>query len=327
MSKWGGKDVKVFLADGYDLLAAKPTELSDKTIVGLEDTDGLGDAWDEFTPTGHAAAELSQAGAFYDDSTDNIHDIWSGQGGVKRVLVYGFEGNTIGVRAVGHAGVFGVGYERQGRRRLLTRANVDYVLSGPKEDLVILHAHGAETDASGDTESSSVDHASGPMNRSTDVTSSSVANPSIIVTATPHGFANGQIVLIAGHSGSTPDINDEHVATVISPTTFSIPVNVTVGGTGGTVVQSNTVAGGAGYLEVSALALGGYDSVTITLRDSPDDITFGDLGTFTIVTAARVAERIEIAGTIERFTAESYAFNGSGSAQSINYLVGLHRIQ
>ena len=67
------------------------------------------------------------------------------------------------------------------------------------------------------------------------VTSSSVANPSVITTGAAHGLVSGNKVLIAGHSGSTPDINGEHVATVLTTTTFSIPVNVTVGGTGGTV--------------------------------------------------------------------------------------------
>lgn len=66
------------------------------------------------------------------------------------------------------------------------------------------------------------------------VTSSSVANPSVITTGSAHGLSTGDTTTIAGHSGSTPSINGSHVVTVISSTTFSIPVNVTVGGTGGT---------------------------------------------------------------------------------------------
>jgi len=71
------------------------------------------------------------------------------------------------------------------------------------------------------------------------ITSSSVANPSIITTAAPHGFATSGtfLVRIAGHSGSTPSINNEYTATYVSASSFSIPVNVTVGGTGGTVVK------------------------------------------------------------------------------------------
>jgi len=65
------------------------------------------------------------------------------------------------------------------------------------------------------------------------VTSSSVADPSVITTAT-HTFQTGDSVTIAGHSGSTPAINSTHTITRIGATSFSIPVNVTIGGTGGT---------------------------------------------------------------------------------------------
>jgi len=70
------------------------------------------------------------------------------------------------------------------------------------------------------------------------ITSSSVANPSVILTAAAHGFGTGTfLVRIAGHTGSTPSINGDWTATYVSNTQFSIPVNVTVGGTGGTVIK------------------------------------------------------------------------------------------
>jgi hypothetical protein len=67
------------------------------------------------------------------------------------------------------------------------------------------------------------------------ITSSSVANPTVITTATPHGWASGQLVRIAGHAGSSPSLNADYTATVTGASTFTVPVNVTVGGTGGTV--------------------------------------------------------------------------------------------
>ena len=66
------------------------------------------------------------------------------------------------------------------------------------------------------------------------INSSSVANPTVITTSAAHGLWTGNSILIAGHTGSAPDINGNHTVTVISSTTFSIPVNVTVAGTGGT---------------------------------------------------------------------------------------------
>ena len=67
-----------------------------------------------------------------------------------------------------------------------------------------------------------------------DIVSSSVANPTVVTTTGPHGLVTGQQVVIAGHSGSTPTINGTRTVTVTGASTFTIPVNVTVGGTGGT---------------------------------------------------------------------------------------------
>lgn len=68
------------------------------------------------------------------------------------------------------------------------------------------------------------------------ITSSSVANPTVITTTTPHGLATGNKVVIRDHAGSTPGINGTlYTVTVTGASTFTIPVNVTVGGTGGTL--------------------------------------------------------------------------------------------
>lgn len=73
------------------------------------------------------------------------------------------------------------------------------------------------------------------------VSSSSVADPSVITCAAPHNFTTGQTITIAGHSGATPDINADHIVTVVDSLTFTIPVNVTVGGTGGTAIPEHFV--------------------------------------------------------------------------------------
>ncbi len=69
------------------------------------------------------------------------------------------------------------------------------------------------------------------------VTSSSTASPTEILTAAPHGFADGSTVVIAGHSGSSNDgaVNASHTITLVDSTRFTIPVDLTGGGgTGGT---------------------------------------------------------------------------------------------
>ena len=124
------------------------------------------------------------------------------------------------------------------------------------------------------------------------IVSSSVANPSII-TATGHGFPdlmNGKTIIISGHAGSTPDINGSHVMTWIDVDTFSIPVNVTVGGTGGKVETSpadgsNIVIGEVGD-GGSDVIIGGtftqqIDKISYELSDTPGrfniDLQLGDV--------------------------------------------------
>lgn len=62
------------------------------------------------------------------------------------------------------------------------------------------------------------------------ISDSSVANPTVITTAAAHGLATGDYTTISGHTGSTPDLNGPHRVTVLTTTTFTIPVNVTVSG-------------------------------------------------------------------------------------------------
>jgi hypothetical protein len=70
------------------------------------------------------------------------------------------------------------------------------------------------------------------------ITGNTMANPTVVTTATPHGLQSGQTIVISG-SNSTPSINGAQVVTVISSTTFSVPVNVTVAGTTGSFATSN----------------------------------------------------------------------------------------
>lgn len=161
-----------------------------------------------------------------------------------------------------------------------------------------------------DTEDEGVDYTEDVEQTTIPVTSSSQANPSIITTSQPHGFTSTQTVLIAGHTGSTPAIDGEHVATVITTTTFSIPVNVTVAGTGGTVVAADTIAGGYGFQQVTAFT--GLTGFIGKIRDSSDDITYGDLITFADVTSQPAAERKNVAGTIDRFLSFKGDVTGTG---------------
>ena len=74
------------------------------------------------------------------------------------------------------------------------------------------------------------------------ITVSSAANPTVITTATNHGFSVGDQITISGHS-STPPINSTYtIGTVPTGTSFTIPVAVTSAGSGGFVARFNAGA-------------------------------------------------------------------------------------
>lgn len=77
------------------------------------------------------------------------------------------------------------------------------------------------------------------------ITSSAIGTPGILTAGAPHLLTDKSTITIAGHTGSTPAIAGAYTARVLSATTFTleqagVPVNVTVGGTGGTI-QANYV--------------------------------------------------------------------------------------
>ena len=66
------------------------------------------------------------------------------------------------------------------------------------------------------------------------ITAASIANPTHITCGA--NIATGSIVTITGDTTATPTINGTYVATNVDGTHITIPVNVTVAGTNGTIV-------------------------------------------------------------------------------------------
>lgn len=79
-----------------------------------------------------------------------------------------------------------------------------------------------------------------------------------------------------------------------------------------------TTAGGAGYVQVVAFT--GFTSVVVKVRHAALT-TFADLVTFATVTG-RTAQRLTVAGTVERNLAVSVAVTGTGS---LTLMVGFKR--
>lgn len=74
-----------------------------------------------------------------------------------------------------------------------------------------------------------------------------------------------------------------------------------------------TTNGGVGYLQVPDIA--GITNLSVLIQDSADNSAFATILTFAGVTADRGRQRIEIAGTVRRYTRTSWVFTGAGSSQ------------
>lgn len=87
---------------------------------------------------------------------------------------------------------------------------------------------------------------------------------------------------------------------------------------------ASSANGGAAYLQVTSVTLSGRPNVTIKVRHSADDVTYADLATFTAV-AGRTAERVPVAGTVNRHLATSRAWGGAGGAPTLTCMIAFHR--
>ncbi len=318
--KVGSASFGVLLIDGYDLLASKVKNFTHKITAILEKSDGLGDSFEAMTPTGLVKLEISQAGAFFDDSANGAHVLLNTPAlqQVSRLVVAAFAGNAIGKAFLGLFGVYGMAYDVIGATATLTKANVTYNVSGALERGVILNQSVAKTaNWNTKTDGNSVDYTLDTSQRNIPITSNTLANPSVVTTPVPHGLTTNDLILIAGNITSSPAINGQQLVTVISPTSFSVPVNCTTGGTGGSFVRANSSNGGAGYQMVSALS--GFTGFVGKIRDSPDDTTYGDLLTFTNVTSAPAAERLtNVADTVvDRYLCYTGTVTGAGSITAL----------
>ncbi len=309
--KYGSPSWAVFLVDGYNLLAASVQNLTVKDTAMTQPVTGLGDSWEKTSPTGISKAELSQAGAFFDDSSNSMHSAFSGLSAVTRIVAWANQGNTIGKAFAAMQGAFSAVYEVLGKVGALTNANASYVVSGQLDRGVIATAWSAQT---ANWTGASVDYTTDPINRAIPIASATKASPCVVTTSVPHGLTTGQVILTSGNSLAGPSINSEQAVTVLSPTTFSVAVNTTGStgaGTGGSFVRSSTVNGGAGYQLVSDFS--GFSGATGKIRHSADDSSYVDLVTFTAVSAANAGERVTVAGTVNRYLKGTGTVTGSGT--------------
>ena len=161
MSKAGGCQFAVLLADGYSLLPGKVQGQTWKREAMTAEVTGLGDCWAEHLPTGLQKVTLTQSGAFFDDTASGVHALLSGSQTTSRVFNFAIAGNTLGKAMFGHTGTYQSSYAVMGEQGGLTKANTDYTVTGQGDVGVILSTHAAHTVTYTET---SVDNAASSAN-------------------------------------------------------------------------------------------------------------------------------------------------------------------
>lgn len=328
MAQYGSNQVGFILVGGYDVLGVV-TEIAHDVEGILENNHALGDAWFKSYPVGLSKFILMQKG-FYDDAAAGaVTELVSGTG-IGRVVCVGLEGNTIGLQFCGFQAPVQAKQTRLPAIGALTKLDAEFRANGAMEEGVILHAHGTETASSGDTSATPVDADNEKHRTLIPITSATKANPCVVTTTVPHGLTSAQVAMIATNTLAGPAINGAQIVTVLSPTTFSVPVDTSGSsgaGTGGTVKALSTLNGGAAYIETSALTLGDRTNFAPLVKHSTDNVTYTTLATFTVQTAAPAAERVAVAAgtTVKRYLDMTWSWTGGTTGQSVKFMVGFAR--
>lgn len=316
------------LIDGYDALGTggQVKELDGANgKATLEETTAINETRPSRAATGHVDDDAVRLLAWVSDDTyallDELCHDWT-TAAVGRVVCWGEYTADEATRCWA-----GLAYEGTSKRLVpgkeLTKAEIELLFTDGIRPAFVLYPLTTNANATWNTEAASVNN--GTMGSAITITSSSVASPTEITCAAVHNLVSGDTVLIAGHSSSTPDINGSHVVTVTSTTKFTIAVNVSVGGTGGTATRTSTRSGGWIFQHVTALSLGGYTSFDGSVQHSSDNITFAALASFATVTVKPAAERVAITGSINRYTAYYGAYTGTGTGQTVTVMAAIAR--
>lgn len=333
MGKYAGTQFSLFLVDGYNLAAS----LSESATMGkeslTEETMPFGVTSGQNTPLNIEKGELAVGGGFFDQATDALHAVTGSLAQTIRLVCAAIEDNVIGRHFMGFQGAYSQKYELMDKSTALTRANVTYLVSGDVNEGRIVQGLATFT-ADWDTKTGGAGVADAPVDNITDldargypIASCSKANPGVVTMATEngspivHGLTTGQIILMSGNSLTGPDINTELTVTVLTLTTFSIGVDTSGSsgaGTGGSFALSSTVAGGVGYLQVTAYS--GFTGFVDKIMHSPDDSTYATLITFTDLgsTHTPAKERKTVSGTVDRFLSNNGDVTGSGSVTAFS---------
>lgn len=312
MATYSWKDIDHILVDGYNLSPMLVIDLSIPKQTAIVDTflpAGSEYQTKRWTGGKKADGDVVLRMPYDDDNNMSVEAFRTNAHVTDGVVTIGLKGGIAG-EAIHAFKAHQLDYVEEPGAEIITKLAATWQVNGEIYRPKVVRANAAIS-ADGHTEASPLD--GGTQAAAVTITSSSVANPSVITTAAPHSLTTGDVVLIAGHSGSTPSINGSHSVTVTGASTFTIAVNVTTGGTGGTMTRTNSRSGGVAVLQVTDLDLGGHTDLVVTMRHGVDGSTYANLGAFSTITGARAGEVITPSGNVNRYVAVDWNFSGAGS--------------
>lgn len=230
---------------------------------------------------------------FFNPAADQEHETLKAPSASDIIVSY-FRGTTLGNPAAGCIGKqANYDWSRAADGGFL--GDIDVQSNGYGLEWGVMGTAGKRTDT-GATSGTGVD--AGTQAAAVTISTSSIADPTVITTATDHGLTTGDKIIIAGHTSCTPDINGfQTVLEVLTTTTFTIDVNVTDDGVDGTCTLISTRRGLSAYLQVFAFT---GTSITVSLEESSDNADTDAYaavtgGAFTAVDADPASERIQTA--------------------------------
>ena len=115
----------------------------------LEQTNSLGDTWEEHLPVGIGKVGLEAAGGLYDNTVDRLMTAFQEKGATLQIVDYGFEGATTGTEGILLNGDYAASWKRIAERSGLTKAHALHTITGARKSGTVLHGISAETASSG----------------------------------------------------------------------------------------------------------------------------------------------------------------------------------
>lgn len=156
MAVFGSDDVGFVLIGGMDLLS-NATDFTHNSEAITEDTTVLGNSWAQNGYVGLRRHDLALNG-FYDDAALKSVEALATRAGTSRIVSYTLEGNTVGKNVVNLISGVQANVSRVASRGALHKLNTTIQGSGAVEVGTIQFALGSTGSATGNTQSSPVDH-------------------------------------------------------------------------------------------------------------------------------------------------------------------------